>query len=167
MPIGVTCECGHEITVADSMEGKKGRCPKCDAVLTIPARAARKRRGGAFTKPPRDRAPTPHGGIAAFAVVLSVLGLVSLLAFASVGVYTGVTAFRGPDAFHGPFGLFRDYAASAREHPTWVGLGFIFGGLLVGGFSAIVLSAVGQCLRLFVSLERSLERIADRLTDEP
>jgi hypothetical protein len=34
--IAVTCDCGRSIKVKDEMAGKKGRCPSCNAVLSIP-----------------------------------------------------------------------------------------------------------------------------------
>jgi hypothetical protein len=161
MPILVKCDCGHEITVADSMEGKKGRCPQCDAVLSIPSKPGRRRRGGAFSRPPREPVVRSYGGLSNFATLLTLLGLLSLLAFAGIGVYTGVTAFRGPDSFHGPFGLFSEYAAAARENPTWIGIAFIVGGLLLGGLAALVLTAVGQGLKLLLSLEEKLARLLE------
>lgn len=162
MPILVKCECGHEITVADSMQGRKGRCPQCDAVLTIPGPPEKRPRRGAFARPPRRNAERSRGSLNFFATALTFLGLVSLLAFAAIGVYTGVTAFRGGHAFHGPFGFFAGAAGTAESHPIPVGIAFILGGFLVGGFTAVVLAAVGQCLKLFLSLERSLSEIADR-----
>ena len=37
MTIAVTCEeCGKVLKVADSMAGKKGKCPQCKSVLSVP-----------------------------------------------------------------------------------------------------------------------------------
>ncbi|MBI4576994.1 MAG: hypothetical protein HY722_12100, partial [Planctomycetes bacterium] len=36
MPIRVQCACGRVIHVADSMAGKKGRCPGCSEALSVP-----------------------------------------------------------------------------------------------------------------------------------
>lgn len=163
MPILVKCDCGHEITVADSMQGRKGRCPQCDAVLTIPGPPEKRPRRGAFVRPPRQSPGRSRGSLSLLATGLTVLGLLSLLAFAAIGVYTGVTAFRGAHSFHGPFGLFSGAAPMAKAHPIPVGVAFILGGFVVGGFAAVVLAAVGQCLKLFLSLEQSLSDIADRL----
>ena len=38
MAIKVTCQsCGKNLQVADSMAGKKGKCPQCKSVLIVPA----------------------------------------------------------------------------------------------------------------------------------
>ncbi|MHC4661250.1 MAG: HEAT repeat domain-containing protein [Planctomycetota bacterium] len=37
MPINVTCKCGRVMKVPDTYAGKKGRCPRCNSVLEIPA----------------------------------------------------------------------------------------------------------------------------------
>jgi hypothetical protein len=37
MPIRVTCQCGHTLTVPDEMAGKSGKCPKCKQLLQVPA----------------------------------------------------------------------------------------------------------------------------------
>lgn len=40
MPISVTCvECEYHFSVADEFAGRAGRCPECDAVLTVPGAA--------------------------------------------------------------------------------------------------------------------------------
>ena len=36
MPIQITCGCGKTLQVPDSLRGKKGRCPGCQAILDIP-----------------------------------------------------------------------------------------------------------------------------------
>lgn len=36
MAIKITCDCGQDFTVADEHAGKKGRCPQCGKVFTIP-----------------------------------------------------------------------------------------------------------------------------------
>lgn len=164
MPIPVKCECGHEISVADSMEGRKGRCPECDAVLEVPATGDRsvRSRGGAFTPLPRSDEEAGYRSLSLFASVLSLLSVVALLGFAFVGVFTGFTAFKGGGSFRGPLGLFEDCAPAAREQPMLVGIGFIVGGLVVGGLAALVLAATSQCFRLFISLDKSLKTLAER-----
>jgi phage FluMu protein Com len=37
MPIKIKCKCGKVLAVPDSMAGKKGRCPACKVILSIPA----------------------------------------------------------------------------------------------------------------------------------
>src|SRR5262245_36127683 len=40
MPISVTCgQCQHTVSVRDEFAGKRGKCPKCQAVVAIPAAA--------------------------------------------------------------------------------------------------------------------------------
>jgi hypothetical protein len=36
MPIQVKCSCGKLLNVSESLAGKKGRCPACSAIFTIP-----------------------------------------------------------------------------------------------------------------------------------
>ncbi|MDQ7780835.1 MAG: hypothetical protein RDV41_14155, partial [Planctomycetota bacterium] len=36
MAITVSCACGKVMSVPDSLAGKKGKCPGCQAVITIP-----------------------------------------------------------------------------------------------------------------------------------
>lgn len=36
MPIRVTCQCGHNLSVPDSMAGKSGKCPKCQQIIKVP-----------------------------------------------------------------------------------------------------------------------------------
>lgn len=36
MPILVTCQCGHNLSVPDSMAGKSGKCPKCQQIIKVP-----------------------------------------------------------------------------------------------------------------------------------
>lgn len=40
MPIKLKCNCGQVLNVPDSLAGKTGKCPKCQAALRIPAAAA-------------------------------------------------------------------------------------------------------------------------------
>lgn len=40
MTIQVQCPCGARLTVGDQFAGKRGKCPKCGAVVAIPAEAA-------------------------------------------------------------------------------------------------------------------------------
>ena len=166
MPIDVVCtECGHELAVSDEMEGRKGRCPECDAVISIPAVSEKPTRSGAFTEVPRSRVPAPSGGLIAMANILSFLAVLCLLAFAYLGVYTGVTAFKGPESFGGPFGLFADYESAVEASPAIVGVAFCIGGLLVGFISFLILLATSQAVKMFVSLERSLREIAAQLSE--
>jgi hypothetical protein len=37
MPISVVCECGAKLNAPDTSAGKRVKCPKCAAVLTVPA----------------------------------------------------------------------------------------------------------------------------------
>ena len=39
MPISVSCTCGARLQVRDDAAGKKAKCPKCGAVLPVPAAA--------------------------------------------------------------------------------------------------------------------------------
>lgn len=170
MPIDVQCEeCGHELTVSDSMAGRMGRCPECDHVIEIPAgeKKAAKARGGAFTPVPRHLVPSATGGLMALSNLLSVLAVITLLGFAYIGVYTGVTAFKGPESFGGPFGFFESdtYREAAADSPVMLGVAFCFGGLVLGGVSYLILLGTAQATRLFMSLERSMKDIATRLAD--
>lgn len=36
MPISVTCTCGKKLSVKDELAGKRGKCPACGAMLSIP-----------------------------------------------------------------------------------------------------------------------------------
>lgn len=40
MPIKLKCNCGQVLNVPDSLAGKTGKCPKCQAALRIPAASA-------------------------------------------------------------------------------------------------------------------------------
>ncbi len=40
MPIKLKCSCGQSLTVPDSLAGKTGKCPKCQAAIRIPAATA-------------------------------------------------------------------------------------------------------------------------------
>lgn len=40
MPIRVVCSCGQQFAAKDELAGKRVKCPKCQAVLTIPAAGA-------------------------------------------------------------------------------------------------------------------------------
>jgi RsiW-degrading membrane proteinase PrsW (M82 family) len=40
MSIHIVCKCGKQFRVAEEHAGKKGRCPACGEILTIPAQAA-------------------------------------------------------------------------------------------------------------------------------
>lgn len=170
MPIDVVCEeCGHELAVSGEMAGRKGRCPECDAVISIPAPSGEGRtpRGGAFTPIPRDRPSAPSGGLVAMANLLTVLAVASLLACAYIGVYTGVTAFKGAESFHGAFGLFEDSKEAVESNSALMGVAFCMGGLLTGFLSFLILLATAQAVKMFLSLERSLREISWQLTDAP
>jgi hypothetical protein len=39
MPIAFACECGKSFSVPDEFAGKRTKCPKCGAALTVPAPA--------------------------------------------------------------------------------------------------------------------------------
>ncbi len=52
MPIRVQCQCGQSLNVPDQMAGKSGKCPKCSAVIKIPAAS------------PATAQPTPNPGAA-------------------------------------------------------------------------------------------------------
>ncbi len=55
MPIRVNCQCGQVLQVPDAMAGKAGKCPKCSAIVRVPA--ARGATSGAAN-------PTSSGGAA-------------------------------------------------------------------------------------------------------
>jgi hypothetical protein len=162
MAIQVKCQCGRAITVADSMAGSKGRCPECDAVLTIPAGSGRPARTGAFARVTREPG-TGGGALLWFSALLWVIALVAFLVFAGVGCYAGVTALKGAESFHGPFGLFAEFRPVVEKNPSLVGAAFILGGLLGGSLSFVLLAALSQFVRLLVSLERTLRDVAERL----
>lgn len=64
MSIHVRCECGKELNLKDECAGKKGRCPACGQILTIPAAQT--------AEPPRQTvAPTPAAAPARKAVASS------------------------------------------------------------------------------------------------
>ena len=131
MPIQVKCGgCGNEITVTDAMEGKRGRCPQCDAVVKIPRKGGRRKSRSANRDAPRH---TPsYAALMGFAKFLSILAFAGLLGLTFIGVYTGITAMvHGPEGFYGPVHLFQEYAEEHVDHPTLVGIGFIVGGLIL------------------------------------
>jgi len=167
MPITVQCECGHEITVSDTMAGKKGRCPKCDAILTIPAKETRGPKGGAHVRLPREAADRPYGHVALLSKVLSVAAFLLLLFSAGLGVFVGVSAFRAPETFQGALGLFTEMSDKVRDQPTLMGLAFIVGGILVGSLLFLFVSAAAQRLKLFVSIDRGIGGILRHLDGEP
>jgi len=164
MPIAVKCGgCSHEMTVADSMAGKKGRCPECDAVLSIPGSGRRAARHATADFTGSDTGK-PYGKLSLLSGIMSLLGLLSLLGFAGVGVYTGVVAVRFPENFVCPFGLFDCVSDSVAAQPILMGLAFAVGGILLGAFSFLVLNAAGQAFLVLISIERSLREIAGGLT---
>jgi ribosomal protein S27E len=163
MPIPVKCgSCDHEITVSDAMAGKKGRCPECDAILSIPSpKGGTKRR-----KAPRTATPAPaatYGKLSFLGGMMSFLGLVSLLGLAGSGVFTGVSAIRFPESFVCPLGLFDSLSGAVASQPILMGLGFAVGGILLGALFFLVLNAAGQAFLVLISIERSLREIAGGL----
>ena len=70
MPIRVTCQCGHTLSVPDEMAGKSGKCPKCKQLLKVPAGSSSPSSGN--PKPPENNAaakpkaakPTPAAAAA-------------------------------------------------------------------------------------------------------
>src|SRR5271157_2951729 len=58
MPIAVKCPCGVALKAPDNLAGKAIKCPKCQAVVKIPA-------AGAAAAP---AAPQPRAGLASAAV---------------------------------------------------------------------------------------------------
>ena len=168
MPIAVKCGgCSHEMTVADSMAGKKGRCPECDAVLSIPGSTRSARRGGigGSSESAQTSEMKSYGKLSFLSGMMSILGLISLLGFAGVGVYTGVVAVRFPGNFVCPFGVFDCLAASVAAQPILMGLAFAVGGLLFGSLCFLVLNAAGQAFLMFIAIEKSLRDIAQGLAD--
>ena len=164
MPIAVKCGgCSHEMTVADSMAGKKGRCPECDAVLSIPGSSKRAARSSSDESAAAGQEKT-YGKLSFLSGMMSLLGLFSLLGFAGVGVYTGVVAIRFPENFVCPFGVFDCLAGSVAAQPIVTGLGFAVGGILLGAFTFLVLNAAGQAFLVLISIEKSLRDIAGGLS---
>lgn len=162
MTIPVTCECGHELSVSDGMAGRKGRCPDCSAVIEIPG-TGKPGRGGAYSRLPEGGRSRGFGWLSGVAWLFIALAFSSLLLFVGIGVYTGVTAFQNPETFRGPFGLFASLGDTVGEHAHLMGVVFILGGIIAGSLSFLVLAAVGQAFRLFISLEHSLGEIAEQL----
>lgn len=58
MPIRVTCQCGHNLSVPDNMAGKSGKCPKCQQVIKVPAAAAPAKSGQSVPNPQNVKAAT-------------------------------------------------------------------------------------------------------------
>lgn len=58
MPIRVTCQCGHKLSVPDNMAGKSGKCPKCQQVIKVPAAAAPAKSGQSVPNPQNVKAAT-------------------------------------------------------------------------------------------------------------
>lgn len=55
MPIQVVCTCGKVLKVPDNLAGKRGKCPRCGAVMRIPGGAD----SGAPAAPPSASTETP------------------------------------------------------------------------------------------------------------
>jgi len=51
MPIRVTCQCGHNLSVPDSMAGKSGKCPKCQQIIKVPVAATPAKSGQSAPNP--------------------------------------------------------------------------------------------------------------------
>ncbi len=165
MPIAVKCgACGHEMTVADTMSGKKGRCPECDEVLSIPA-SARSAGRRSHSRSAKTASEPTYGKLSVLSRILSGIGLLGLLGFAGVGVYTGVVAVRFSETFVCPFGLFDCLAGSVAAQPIPMGLAFAVGGILLGAFSFLVFNAVAQSFLVMISIEKSLRDLAVGLTE--
>ncbi len=61
--IKVTCpNCERTLSVADTMAGKKGKCPTCKTMLTVPGNAgtAPPKSGSNGSAPPKIPAPSAH-----------------------------------------------------------------------------------------------------------
>jgi hypothetical protein len=54
MPISVTCACGQEYRLVDSLAGRKIRCKSCSAIIAVPGSNPLQ----ASSSPPRTAAPT-------------------------------------------------------------------------------------------------------------
>lgn len=72
MPIRVSCQCGHSLSVPDQLAGKSGKCPKCQQVIKIPA-AAPAQKAPAKSGPPASQ-PAPNSN-AALAGLFDAAGL--------------------------------------------------------------------------------------------
>ena len=60
MPIRVTCQCGHNLSVPDSMAGKSGKCPKCQQIIKVPVAVTPAKSGqSAPSSPTTAKAGTP------------------------------------------------------------------------------------------------------------
>ena len=62
MPISVTCpECKHTLKVKDELAGKRGKCPKCQATIAIPAATppAKPAAAAPIPSPPKPSVPAP------------------------------------------------------------------------------------------------------------
>lgn len=68
MPIDVVCQCGRKASVPDAMAGKKGKCPACGEILSIPVAAV---------MAPAKSGPNPPGTIEAHCPVCDRKFLVS------------------------------------------------------------------------------------------
>lgn len=61
MTITIKCECGKVLKVADEHAGKRGKCPACGAVLTIPSSGQEEAATAAPEPAPTPAADTPSG----------------------------------------------------------------------------------------------------------
>lgn len=59
MPITFACKCGKRFTVADSLAGKKTKCPECAAAITVPAAASKPATPSPTATPPKPSTAVP------------------------------------------------------------------------------------------------------------
>jgi len=144
--IQFTCDqCGAAVRVSDDHAGQPGRCPKCDAALTIPATST-----GAEAPPPHGAPPAPPGmpvpaplpvaqGGKALAVCSLVFGILAIIPL--LGLVFGLVA------------LILGIVSLARQKP---GTGMAVAGLVLGVVLAFLGSTIGSSL-LLPSLGRARE----------
>ena len=97
MPIRVSCQCGHNLSVPDSMAGKSGKCPKCQQLIKVPGAATPAKSGPSVPNPknttdvPATPAPanTTKGTQAATVAPVAAGGLGGLLDAAGLKQRTG------------------------------------------------------------------------------
>ncbi len=92
MPIRVSCQCGQVLNVPEAMAGKAGKCPKCSAVVRIPAAQAGNPSvspSQTAKKPPRKPSGTPSTAKSGSAAVPRVRPLDDLFEEAGIVPKTG------------------------------------------------------------------------------
>ncbi len=57
MAVRVSCSCGRTLNLADTLRGKKIRCPDCSAVLTVPAAESSAAPTGSVSSPQQSPGP--------------------------------------------------------------------------------------------------------------